>query len=275
MTDHRADMLDTAELAAGQEADTVAAERDTWPTGNLGRTGRPRAGTRRAHPKRRRRILIATALGLGGVWWLGWHSPLTVVEHVSVTVPRGISAESIRMASGISAEDHVPAVDAERVRIGIMTELAAVAGVEVVRSLPHTIELVVTARTPFAAVAAGKGYFLMDSQGVVYDKVANAKRVPVLEAKNDAQRTIAHEVLLALPADLREQVVKVSARSRDDVTLRLRGGATVRWGGVADSALKAEVLAGLMAVGATEYDLSAPLLPTTSGPSDPEAASTS
>ena len=58
------------------------------------------------------------------------------------------------------------------------------------------------------------------------------------------------------------------------MTLGLRGGATVRWGGVEDSDLKARVLAGLTAVKATKYDVSAPLLPTTSGSPTEETSAT-
>lgn len=275
MTDHEAEVLDTAELADDQQWDAGDADHTQATAGAPGRTGTPRPNARQAHPRRRRGILIATALGVGGAWWLGWHSPLTVVEHVAVQAPRGITSESVRLASGISGSDHVPSVDAERIRIGIMTELPAVGDVEVQHSLPHTITLVVTARTPLAAIDAGKGYFLMDAEGVVYDRVARAKGIPLLKAKGDAQREIARDVLVSLPGGLRERVLKVNAKSRDDVTLTLRGGATVRWGGVEDSALKAQVLAGLMDVGATRYDVSVPLLPTTSGAPDPAAAGTS
>jgi cell division protein FtsQ len=75
-------------------------------------------------------------------------------------------------------------------------------------------------------------------------------------------------VYLAIPDEVRSTVVRVTAGSRDDVTLGLRNGATVRWGSVEDSALKARVLAGLLAVKATRYDVSAPLLPTTTGTPD-------
>jgi cell division protein FtsQ len=161
-------------------------------------------------------------------------------------------------------------VDAEAVRLGIMTAIPAVADVQLERSLPHTIRLAVTARTPLAAVEAGKGFYVMDAEGVVYDKVARAKALPVIKASTDAQREVARGVLLAIPEDLRAKVTRVTAKSRDDVTLGLRGGATVRWGGVEDSDLKARVLAGLTAVKATRYDVSAPLLPTTSGsPTEP------
>lgn len=229
--------------------------------------------SRRPHPRRRRRILLTAMVGAGLVYWVAWQSPVTLVEHVVVDAPRGISAESIRLASGISAADRVPSVDAEAVRLGIMTAIPAVADVQLERALPDTIRLAVTARAPLAAVEAGKGYYVMDAEGVVYDKVARAKSLPVIKASTDAQREVARGVLLAIPEDLRAKVTRVTARSRDDVTLGLRGGATVRWGGVEDSDLKARVLAGLTAVEATRYDVSAPLLPTTSGsPTEPTSS---
>jgi cell division protein FtsQ len=220
---------------------------------------------RPAHPRRRRRIVLAGVAGLGLVYWVGWQSSLTLVEHVVVDAPRGISAESIRLASGISAADRVPSVDPEAVRLGIMTAIPAVADVRLERSLPDTIRLEVTTRTPLAAVEAGKGFYVMDAQGVVYDKVGRARDLPVIKARTDGEREIARGILLAIPEDLRAKVTRITAKSRDNVTLGLRGGATVRWGGVEDSDLKARVLAGLTAVKATRYDVSAPLLPTTSG----------
>ncbi|HYN56597.1 MAG TPA: cell division protein FtsQ/DivIB [Motilibacterales bacterium] len=243
---------DTAELGSDTAVDPEPALTPAAPT-----SGR--------HPRRSRRIVLAGAAGLGLLWWVGWHSPMTLVEHVTVEAPRGISAESIRLASGISVADHVASVDPAAVRLGIMTAIPAVADVQLGRALPDTIELTVTARTPLAAVEAGKGFYVMDADGVIYDKVAKAKGLPVVKARTDASREVARGVLLAIPEDLRARVTRISAKSRDDVTLGLRGGATVRWGGVEDSDLKARVLAGLMAVRATSYDVSAPLLPTTSG----------
>jgi cell division protein FtsQ len=226
-------------------------------------------------PRRRRRVLLAGLAGVGLVYWVGWHSPVTVVEHVVVDAPRGIPAESIRLASGISAADRVPSVDPEAVRLGIMTAIPAVADVQMERSLPDTIRLTVTSRTPLAAVEAGAGFYVMDPDGVVFDRVKRAKDLPVISAGTDTGREVARAVLLAIPDDLRAKVTRVTARSRDDVTLRLRGGTTVRWGSVEDSELKARVLTGLSAVNAKRIDVSAPLLPTTSGPEDDETGSTS
>jgi cell division protein FtsQ len=225
-------------------------------------------------PRSRRRVLLAGLAGVGFVYWVGWHSPLTVVEHVVVDAPREISAESIRLASGISAADRVPSVDPAAVRVGIMTAIPAVADVQMERALPDTIRLTVTSRTPLAAVEAGKGFYVMDADGVVFDKVKRAKGLPVISARSDADRQVARDVLLAIPDDLRAKVTGITARSRDDVTLRLRGGTTVRWGSVEDSELKARVLTGLAAVKATKIDVSAPLLPTTSGPEGDTTGST-
>lgn len=224
--------------------------------------------------RRRRRMVALGVAGAAGLLWVGWASPVTLVEHVVVSAPKGISAESIRLASGISAQDHVPAVDAEKVRVAIMSAIPAVADVEVSRALPHTIRLEVSARTPLAAIAAGKGFYVVDAQGVVFDKVGSAGKLPVIKARSEVGRAEARAVLLSLPPELRQRVRGIAAKTRDDVTLTLRGGATVRWGRVDDAELKARVLAGLLAVKADHYDVSAPLQPTTSGGQLPDQAAT-
>lgn len=218
-----------------------------------------------ARRRRRRRVALASALGVGALWWIGWHSPVTVVEHVVVDSPRGISAQAIRLASGISAADHVPSVDAEAVRRSIMSAIPAVADVAVQRSLPHTVRLEVASRTPLAAVRSGAGYLVMDADGVIFDQVKHAKDLVVIKANSDEDRESARRLLASVPDTLRERITQVTTRSPDDISLGLRSGATVRWGSVEDSELKARVLAGLMTVQATRYDVSAPLLPTTSG----------
>lgn len=257
----------TTAPSTGAETDVegVTDEAGPEPTGSAasGATSRASGPGRR---RRRRRIAIGVVLGTAAAWYLGYSSPVTLVEHVVVTAPRGISEESVRLASGISADDHVPAVDSDTVRLAIMTALPAVADVSVTHSLPSTIRLEVTARTPLAALQEGNGFYILDAQGVIYDKVKNSKRLPVIRARTEVGREAARGVLLALPDDLRKRVTRVAAGTADDVTLTLRGGATVRWGNVADSELKARVLAGLSGVKARRYDVSAPLLPTTSKP---------
>ena len=74
-------------------------------------------------------------------------------------------------------------------------------------------------------------------------------------------------VLLALPSTLLKRIDTVTAQTSDDVTLTLTGGQSVVWGSVEQSALKAKVLAAVIAVGGTtmKYDVSAPNHPVLAG----------
>jgi cell division protein FtsQ len=73
----------------------------------------------------------------------------------------------------------------------------------------------------------------------------------------------AARVVAALPAGLAGRVDHVGVRALDQVTLTLRSGATVLWGSDAQSGLKAEVLARLLAHPAHTYDVSVPGQPVT------------
>lgn len=237
------------------------------PAPHRGRAGR-RAGRRSRRDERRRRrwpYLLGGAFLLGTVWWVGWASPVTLVEHVVVDSPRGISEKAVRKASGIAATDHVPAVDSALVRRNIVAALPAVGSVEVRRRLPNTVSLTVTARTPYAVVPRGGRYIVIDRSGVEFDETASPGKLPVIRAMSYEGAGATREVLATLPPDLLADVRGVSARTHHDVDLTLADGATVRWGSADEAALKARVLAGLRSVKARHYDVSAPLMPTTSG----------
>lgn len=220
---------------------------------------------RRLRRPRTRWLVAGAAAAVVAVGYVGWASPLTLVEHVVVEAPKGISPAGVRLASGISAADHVPAVDADRVRESIRTQFPEVADVTVTHVLPHTIRLSVTVRTPLAVVQSAGATYLMDAGGVLYDKVSSTKGLPIIRSATDAGRDEAREVLLMMPPDLRGRVTVVTASTHDDVSLTLRSGAQVQWGNSDDAELKAKVLAALLAVKATRYDVSTPTMPTTSG----------
>lgn len=146
-----------------------------------------------------------------------------------------------------------------------MSAIPAVADVRVYRRPPHTIRLDVREREPLAALAAGKGYLVLDAEGVTFDRVSKPGPLPVIESSTQQGRDTARQVLVSLPADLAGMVRRLAARTRDDVTLTLEDSAVVRWGSVDEVDLKSRVLRGLLPVEAARYDVSAPLLPTTSG----------
>ena len=219
---------DTTELepdardATGAEGGVTPIRRRTLRR-TPGRIPWGRLPTPRHDRGRRRRIALAGVVGLGLLWSVVLAlSPVTLVEHVVVNAPRGLSAESIRLASGISAADHVPAVDADAVRAGIKTAIPAVADVSVRRSLPHTIELEVTGRRPFAALAAGKGFNVMDDAGIVYDKVAAGEgHARHLGSHRRDPRDRPHSCFWRSPRTFASGSRGVRARSRDNITFTL------------------------------------------------------
>ena len=67
-----------------------------------------------------------------------------------------------------------------------------------------------------------------------------------------------------LPASVRSAVTSVSAAEPDQVTLQLRSGVTILWGGADEAAAKAQELTALMATHARYYDVSSPASAVTS-----------
>jgi cell division protein FtsQ len=254
----------------GRDAQDPTREPAGTASGDAGPPGDPdatRLAARAARRARRRRRLLWLLVGAAVavvVWWLGWLSPFTRVQHVVVVAPDGISAKEVRTASGIAATDHVPAVNADRVRANVLAALPAVADLQVRRSLPATIRLTVVPRQAFAVLPSGGRLVVVDSGGVAFDSVRKAGDLPVVRAGTVEGRQAALAVLRSVPEDLRSDVRRVSASTANDVDLTLAGGSTVRWGSADEAQLKAQVLEGLRAMKAQHYDVSAPMLPTTS-----------
>jgi cell division protein FtsQ len=199
--------------------------------------------------------------------WLVLFSPVLAARDITVVGADRIAPEQVR-----DQLDGVVGTPLARLAPGRLASdvrrLPLVKEAEVVRVWPHTVEVRLVERTPIAAVPAGPAFELLDAEGhhvatvpspptdvpLVQVDVATSG-VPALQAASD--------VAAVLPADLRADVEQILAGSRDDVRLRLRGGAQVVWGSAADSEVKAAVLQALRAEPAKVYDVSAPLTPVT------------
>ena len=168
--------------------------------------------------------------------------------------------------SGLRAGTPLLTVDLDAATARVAA-IPAVASVRAARSWPHTVELRITERTPVALAASANGPRLVDRTGLAY-KPAGPKppRLPRLAAARVAPGDPTTEaglaVLASLPPSVREQVRVVEAAGPQAVTLRLDGGKVVRWGTAEASDRKASVLAVLMSQSASQYDVSAPELPT-------------
>ncbi|KGM09210.1 cell division protein FtsQ, partial [Cellulomonas bogoriensis 69B4 = DSM 16987] len=233
-----------------------------------------RAALRRRLLRRRiGRWTGATAV-VGGVVWALLLSPLLELDARQVEIlgaEEVVDLEAIDQLVAQSAGVPLPRVDTVGLRRDVL-EVRGVREAEVERLWPHGLRVSVVARVPVAAVPEGEEVVLLDAEGVQVARVAEAPdglptiRVPLDEPDN--RTTIAVlTVLRALPEDLAEDVVGVSASSRDAVTLTLADGARVLWGSADESVLKAEVLQVLRSSDVTDdtqvFDVSAPRLPIT------------
>lgn len=120
---------------------------------------------------------------------------------------------------------------------------------------PGTILLRIVERQPVVTVEAPGGKFLhVDGAGVTVEELA--ERIPGVPLVTESGPTlpnpafdVAVEVLRAMTPEMRAQVDRITAVSRDHVTLWLVGAVqSVEWGSADDSVRKAEVLTRLQTI---------------------------
>jgi cell division protein FtsQ len=216
----------------------------------------------------RRWVAVAVALGVVGVVIAVLYTPLLGVRSVSVTGLRGLTSQQVIAAAKVPSGAPMATLDTGAIGARVAT-LPMVAAVDVSREWPDTIVIAVTERAAIAEFAGSGGVHLVDANGVDFQTVAvepaGLPRLQVSSAGPDDPRTQAMvRVLAALPAQLRPEVVTMSADTPGDVRLGLSTGKTVRWGSADDSARKGQVLAALMTQPGKVYDVSSPDLPTAS-----------
>jgi cell division protein FtsQ len=236
-----------------------------------GSPGRARRTARAARPGRGRRrrglwvglvvgVLVVAALVSVTVW-----SPLLDVREVQVVGAAPDQVEAVRTAAAVVPGSSLLWLDgddvAERVR-----SLPRVAAVDVSRDWPGTLVVTVAEREPVLAAPLPGGVLLVDRTGFGYRTIAERPAgVPsltlppgVLPSPDEAGTRAAADVVVALPATLRAEVVEVRAHGRYDVSFVLTGNRSVRWGADVDNERKAAVLAALLTRPGTAYDVSTP-----------------
>lgn len=143
--------------------------------------------------------------------------------------------------------------------------------ISLVSKPPHTLEVRITERTPIAIVVQGGTQYLYDPAGVRLGEATGYEKLPTVivtgNPKNSTTYRQAIDVILALPLQLLDRVAYIQAKTRDNVTLRLRGASAqnVIWGDSENSILKSKVLKTLLLKTSTKvratFDVSSPLTP--------------
>lgn len=208
----------------------------------------------RRFTKRSRRRRLAWIAGTGAVVALvvgvlaAAYSPMMALREVRVEGASRIPPEQIVAAFGPELGTPLPLIasgDVQQVLSGF--PLIETYSTELVP--PGTLIVRILERTPVGVVETPQGLELVDAAGVVIDRPAERPEgQPLIDTAGTSSPGFraAAGVVRALPAEVRGQLVLVTAETADDVRLELAGGATVVWGSAEESAQKAAVLARLM-----------------------------
>ncbi len=237
--------------------------------------GRPARRRRRDSPAdRRRRWVVGTLVALAvlaGAGWAAWSGPLLAVRDVRVDGATTLTAGQVRDAAGVAEGTPLLRVDVDAAEARV-ARLPQVASVQVARGWPGSVVVTVVERRPVAVVEEAGTRSLVDATGVLFDTVTGEPPAGVVAldvdrpGPDDAATRAALDALLALPAEVRAQVAAAAAATAQDVTLTLRDGTVVVWGGgdadTADRAATLVALLGQIAAGTLEpaatIDVSAP-----------------
>lgn len=217
---------------------------------------------RRARRLRRAGRGLLVLLPLVAVGWILLGSSWLAVDRVEVRGLSRLSEAEVREAVDVTVGTPLARVDvfeAERA----VSALAPVASVDVQRSWPGTLRVVVQERTAVAGVLEDRSVRLVDAAGVPFATEPRLPRgvvrlvVPEV-GPDDATTRAALEVHRSLPDPLRRRVQVVRATAPDRVVLLLEGRQQVIWGSPQGSADKAVAALALVDLPGDVVDVSSP-----------------
>jgi cell division protein FtsQ len=207
-------------------------------------------------------LALLTVGVVGTAAWLVFFSSVLGVREIQVVGNLGLPAQRIQQVAGVADGKPLATVDVAEVedRIGRIPQIESV---EVSRGWPGTLLVEIVEREPVAVIRVGPKSALMDRHGMVTEiRDVAPPTLPVLRVDrpgpNDPATVAALTVIGALPEDLAPRVAEVLAPSAETVSLRLKDGRTVVWGGGDRPADKARILVTLLRRPADTYDVSSP-----------------
>jgi cell division protein FtsQ len=224
-------------------------------------------------PPWRAAFFVLAAVGvIVGVAWALLDSRLLVVRSVTVTGARTVPSAEVVAAAGVPLGTPLIRINTGQVARRV-EGIRQIASATVTKDWPDGLAITIRERTPVVAVrTANGGYDLVDPSGVIVRWAAARPAgmplylttVPGGALRGNPGLTTAAAVLGELPAWLRPLVVSAETagpaggNGSGQVTLDLRDGKTVLWGGTDRAAEKGRELAILIRGPARYYDVSAP-----------------
>lgn len=215
-------------------------------------------------------VVLVLAL-LAGAAYVAYRTPVLGVHTVAVSTPTGELTDEVRGevvdAAGVATDTPLITVDLESVRRRVLA-VPQVASASVSRHWPGDLRITVTQRTAVAVTKANGAVWLLDATGVPYLEVSGAAPAGLLTidlatpSAGDPATMAGLAVVGQLEAPIRDQVASVSAPSSYRVSLTLRDGRVVVWGGTDRGAKKMQILPAVLAQPGHSFDISDPDLVT-------------
>ncbi|MFM1983756.1 MAG: hypothetical protein RL723_191 [Actinomycetota bacterium] len=204
--------------------------------------------------RRRRAVVLVVLVSMGSLLLLvlaAVFTPLLSVEKIEVGGIKRLKEKSIVNALQSQLGKPLPLVNPADVA-GSLKSFPLIESFTVVSLPPHTLKIQIAERQPIGVIVVGGTRYLYDPAGVRVGIANGSENLPLINIDGAPEKSkqfkSAIDVLMALPAALLERVSEIDAKSKDDVTLRLRGyaGQRIIWGDGSDSVLKSKVLDALI-----------------------------
>lgn len=214
----------------------------------------PEAARFRSYSRQRRAILLSvigsfTALIL--LMLASMFTPMLAVQEIRVTGLDRLKPTQIQAALKNQMNVPLPMVKAESIAEDLKS-FSLIESFAITARPPHTLVVRIIERSPICIVSIDGKDYLFDPAGVKIGPATSSDNYPLLAINGNpsgsAEYKLAIDVLLALPASLLPRVYAIDAKTKDNVTMQLRGnaGQAIVWGDASDSALKSKVLAALL-----------------------------
>lgn len=227
----------------------------------------------RAKPKPFRQValaLLASFVALVLLVLATIFTPILAVENIRVSGVSKVSKKAVEQAVKSQLGVPLPLVSTDAVAQAL-SKFTLIESFSLVSELPNTLHIAISERQPISIVDIKGVSYLFDPAGVRIGEATFKDKYPRVASTGDPKTSksyaLAIEVLLALPANLLPRVSQIDAKSKDDVTLQLRGNSAQRiiWGDASQSALKSKVLAALIVnqkpTDRVTFDVSSPTAP--------------
>jgi cell division protein FtsQ len=209
----------------------------------------------------RRRSLRRWAIGAGAVLSvavLGMSLTATPLFHAKTIRVEGahrLSDRQVRRAAGVDAQTNVFSLD-EAAVVRRLERNPWIADADVTTSLPSTVQIRVSERIPVGLTRTEDGVFLVAGDGSILGS-STARTLPEIRMPDPAvgqPATVVPAPLLVTAATaaaefgptLRPQIGSIVVQSDGSLTLELRNGVPVAYGGVSDLEAKAEALRAIL-----------------------------